>query len=341
MKLFKTFITIIVVFMVAAFTSGDHGLFIIPQGWQKPTYNFKKNPLTNAKIELGRALFYDPRLSKDNTISCASCHLARTAFTHVDHDLSHGIQGRIGTRNSPALMNLAWQKHFMWDGAVNHLDVQSLAPITHPKEMDESFPNVLAKLQKTNHYPTLFQRAFGDSMITGEHTLKAIAQFMLTLVSADSKYDKIQRGEKGIAFNQYELRGYELFKIHCASCHTEPLFTNNSFENNGLAMDSTLMDKGRMSVTKRPEDAFKFKVPTLRNVEVSYPYMHDGRFPNLPMVLFHYTESVQQSPTLSNALKKKLILSPDDKRDLIAFMKALTDENFLHNPKFQFYNGLN
>jgi cytochrome c peroxidase len=340
MKIFKTFITIIVVLIVAAFTSGDNGLFIIPQGWQKPTYNFKKNPLTQAKIELGRTLFYDPRLSKDNTISCASCHLARTAFTHVDHDLSHGIQGRIGTRNSPALMNLAWQKHFMWDGAVNHLDVQSLAPITHPKEMDETLPNVIAKLQKTNHYPTLFKQAFGDSIITGEHTLKAIAQFMLTLVSADSKYDKIQRGEKGVAFNQYEVRGYELFKTHCASCHQEPLFTNNSFENNGLAMDSTLKDMGRMSVTKRAEDAFKFKVPTLRNVEVSYPYMHDGRFPNLQMVLFHYTESVQQSPTLSNALKKKLMLSPDDKRDLIAFMKALTDESFLHNPKFQ-YKGLN
>ncbi|MEN9613267.1 MAG: hypothetical protein RLZZ628_4081 [Bacteroidota bacterium] len=336
MKLFETFITILVVFIVAAFTSGDNGLFQIPKGWQKPVYDFKKNPLSEAKIELGRALFYDPRLSKDNTISCASCHLAQTAFTHVDHDLSHGIQGRIGTRNAPALMNLAWQQHFMWDGAIPHLDVQSLAPITHPKEMDETLENVVAKLQKTKNYPPLFQQAFGDSLLTGEHTLKAIAQFMLTLVSADSKYDKVQRGEAGIAFNPYEARGYELFKTHCSSCHTEPLFTNHTFENNGLTMDSTLMDMGRMLVTKRPKDAQKFKVPTLRNVEVSYPYMHDGRFPNLQMVLFHYTETVQQSPTLSDALKKKLLLSADDKRDLIAFMKTLTDEAFLQNPKFQF-----
>ncbi len=322
--------------LTLSFVNDEAALFVIPFGWQKPVYDFNKNPLTKEKVELGRMLFYDPILSKDNTISCASCHLSHTAFTHIDHPLSHGIEGRIGTRNSPALMNLAWSQGLMWDGAINHLDVQSLAPITHHDEMDETLDNVIAKLQNNKTYPRAFQQAFGDSIVTGEHLLKAISQFMLTLVSADSKYDKILRGEKDIAFNQWEAKGYELFKKNCASCHKEPLFTNNAFENNGLEPDSTLNDVGRMKVTKRKEDAYKFKVPTLRNIEVSYPYMHDGRFPNLPMVLFHYTEGVQDSPTLSKELKNKIILSEDDKRCLVAFLKTLTDEAFLHNPKFQY-----
>ncbi len=322
--------------LLLSFINDNEPLFIMPKGWQKPVYDFAKNPLTKEKIELGRQLFYDPILSKDNTISCSSCHLSYTAFTHIDHQLSHGIGGKIGTRNAPALMNLAWQNSFMWDGSINHLDMQSLAPITHPDEMGETIENVIIKLQKTGKYPQLFKQAYGDSLITGEHTLKAISQFMLTLVSANSKYDKILRGDKNETFNQYELKGYDLFKTHCAACHKEPLFSSNSFENNGLEPDKDLLDSGRMKVTKRKEDALKFKVPTLRNIEVTYPYMHDGRFPNLPMVLFHYTEGVHQSPTLSPLLKKKIVLSEEDKRHLIAFLKTLTDEEFLHNPKFQY-----
>jgi cytochrome c peroxidase len=322
--------------LLLSFANDNNALFVPPKGWEKPVYDFSKNPLTKEKIELGRQLFYDPILSKDNTISCSSCHLSYTAFTHIDHDLSHGIKGRIGTRNAPALMNLAWQNSFMWDGAIADLDRQSLAPIAHPDEMDETIENVVAKLQKTGKYPTLFKQAFGDSLVTGAHTLKAMSQFMLTLVSANSKYDRILRGPKNETFNAYELKGYELFKTHCATCHKEPLFSSNSFENNGLEPDSILKDMGRMKVTKRKEDALKFKVPTLRNIEVTYPYMHDGRFPNLPMVLFHYTEGVHQSATLSPFLKKKITLSEVDKRNIIAFLKTLTDEEFLHNPKFQY-----
>ncbi len=330
---------IIIIFfsgILLAFINNNNPLFSVPKGWTQPVYDFNNNPLTKEKIELGRILFYDPILSKDNTISCASCHLAQTAFAHIDHQLSHGIKGKIGTRNAPALMNLAWNTHFMWDGSVNHLDMQSLAPITHPDEMGEKMENVVAKLQKSARYTTLFKAAYGDSIVTGEHTLKAISQFMLTLVSANSKYDKIGRGDKNVAFNPYELNGYKLFKTHCGSCHKEPLFSSNSFENNGLEPDTTLNDIGRMKLTNREEDAFKFKVPTLRNIEVSYPYMHDGRFPNLPMVLFHYTEGVHQSATLAKELKKKIILSETDKGDLIAFLKTLTDEDFLHNPDFQY-----
>jgi cytochrome c peroxidase len=330
------FLIIFLSVLLLSFINDNNTLFSVPQGWTKPVYDFNKNPLTKEKIELGRILFYDPILSKDNTISCSSCHLSHTAFAHIDHQLSHGIKGKIGTRNAPALMNLAWNSSFMWDGSVNHLDMQSLAPITHPDEMGENMDNVVAKLQKSTRYTELFKAAYGDEVITGEHTLKAISQFMLTLVSANSKYDKILRGDKNIAFNPYELKGYDLFKTHCGSCHREPLFMSNSFENNGLEPDTTLNDIGRMKLTQRPEDAFKFRVPTLRNIEVSYPYMHDGRFPNLPMVLFHYTEGVHQSPTLSPQLKKKIILSETDKGNLIAFLKTLTDEDFLHNPAFQY-----
>ena len=321
-------------FGVCAFTSVQEILFSVPQGWSKPTYNFEKNPLTAEKIELGRRLFYEPLLSKDNRVSCASCHQSHLAFAHIDHELSHGIGDKIGIRNAPALMNLAWSKSFMWDGAIHHLDMQSLAPITHPDEMGETLGNVVNKLQKTSKYPVFFKNAYGDTLITGERLLKSVAQFMLTLVSANAKYDKVVRKEA--TFNPYETAGFEVFKTHCNSCHTAPLFTNYAFENNGLTPDSTLNDFGRMRITRQKSDSLKFKVPTLRNVEVSYPYMHDGRIKNLQMVLFHYTEGIHRSPTLSKQFNEKINLTETDKNNLIAFLKTLTDEDFLHNPKFQY-----
>lgn len=317
---------------VCAFELPDDVLFRVPKGWPQPVYDFKTNPLTKQKVALGRMLFHDPLMSRDNTISCSSCHLPATAFTHVDHDLSHGIGGRIGRRNSPALMNLAWGKAFMWDGAVNHLDVQALSPMENHEEMDEGVANVVKKLQGKARYRSAFKAAFGDTLVTGERTLKALSQFMLTFISADSKYDKVQRGEA--QFNEWEGKGYTLFEAHCASCHKEPLFTNGAFENNGLAPDTTLNDYGRMALTHRAADSLKFKVPTLRNVEVSYPYMHDGRFRNLQMVLFHYSNDIHQSPTLAKQLRNGIALNEDDKRCLIAFLKTLTDENFLRNASF-------
>jgi cytochrome c peroxidase len=330
---YKWFI-VALVFSSFAFIGVEDILFKVPQGWSKPTYDFNQNPLVSEKVELGRRLFYEPLLSKDNSISCASCHQSHLAFAHIDHELSHGIGDKIGIRNAPALMNLAWAKSFMWDGAINHLDMQSLAPITHPDEMGETLENVVIKLQKTKSYPAFFQKAYGDSLVTGERILKTLSQFMLTLVSADAKFDKVMRQEA--TFNEYEAAGYKLFKTHCNSCHTAPLFTNNAFENNGLEPDTTLNDFGRIRITRQKSDSLKFKVPTLRNVEVTYPYMHDGRIKNLPMVLFHYTGGVHQSPTLSKQLSKKMQLTEDEKVNLIAFLKTLTDEIFLHNPNFQY-----
>jgi cytochrome c peroxidase len=319
---------------LCAFQITKEPLFSVPTNWPKPVYDFSKNPLTSQKVELGRALFYDPLLSINNQISCASCHSPFTAFTHVDHDLSHGIDDRIGTRNSPALMNLAWHKSFMWDGAINHLDMQALAPISHPDEMGEKIESVVKKLQQSKNYPTLFLKAFGDTIITGEHTLKAISQFMLTLVSSNSKYDSVMRMQA--QFSSQEKNGYVLFQKNCAACHAEPLFTNLKFENNGLAVDATLNDYGRMRITKNKSDSLKFKVPTLRNIEFSFPYMHDGRFKTIAAVLKHYTSGVKQSQTLSVHLQKPMVLSSNDKVDLTAFLLTLTDKSFLFNTKYGF-----
>jgi cytochrome c peroxidase len=318
--------------LLMAFTPKRKAAYPVPAGWPEPAYDFRKNPLSEKKVELGRKLFYDPVLSKDSTISCVSCHLQYTAFTHIDHPLSHGIGGKIGARNSPALMNLAWGSSFMWDGAVNHLDVQALAPISNALEMDETITNVVEKLQRGTAYPGLFYAAYGDSIITGEVVLKSISQFMLTLVSANSRYDKVKRGED--TFNTKEANGYKLFQQHCAACHTEPLFTNQKFENNGLMVDTSLNDIGHMKVTHNPADSLKFKVPTLRNVEFSAPYMHDGRFKSLSQVINNYIMGVQPSPTLSPLLKKGIYLTSNEKVDLIAFLLTLSDREFLFNPQY-------
>ncbi|MCB9359688.1 MAG: cytochrome-c peroxidase [Flavobacteriales bacterium] len=304
-----------------------------PDYFPKPNYNFNKNPLTQEGIDLGRKLFYDPILSKDSSISCSNCHLSYTAFTHVDHRLSHGVNDSIGNRNSPSLMNLAWHTSFMWDGAVNHLDVQALAPISHPAEMDEDLNNIIRKLKKTS-YPSMFYQAFGNSKITGENLLKAISQFELTLISCNSKYDSVMA--KTATFSLQEDNGYKLYKNKCSSCHTEPLFTNNQFENNGLEIDSVLNDLGRYRITKNPNDSLKFKIPTLRNIEFSFPYMHDGRYQTITEVLNHYTNNITPSNTLAKQLKNPIKLTSNEKVDLTAFLLTLTDKNFLFNKEHNF-----
>ena len=308
----------------------------IPYGWPEPVYALPTGEEGAARAMLGRALFYDPLLSSDNTVSCASCHSQTSAFAHNDHKLSHGIADRIGTRNAPALQNLAWKKTFMWDGAVHHIDAQALAPISNFAEMDESLPHIIAKLRQSRIYPELFKKAYGDTAMTGERTLKALSGFMLTLISANSKYDKVMRKENGFSFTESEQRGYSLFEQNCASCHAGPLFTNDKFESNGLAEDPALKDIGRGTITGKKSDNGLFKVPSLRNVELTYPYMHDGRFPNLQMVLFHYTEGIKPSNKLSHQLRKKISLNEQDKGDLINFLKTLTDEQFITDSRYSY-----
>lgn len=315
-------------------------LFEYPAYWPKPTYTFAKNTLTEEGFQLGRNLFYDPILSRDNTISCASCHLQATGFTHVDHDLSHGIEGRIGKRNSLVLINLAWNKTFMWDGSINHLEVQALAPIHDKNEMDETLVNIIKKLNASSNYKKLFYKAFKDSTITGQRTLLAITQFVGMLNSYNSKYDKYIRNEVGGEFTAQEKNGLQIFKNHCATCHKEPLFTNNEFKNNGLKIDKTLNDFGRMKVTNLASDSFKFRVPTLRNIQFTKPYMHDGRFETLQEVIEHYTSNVQKSSTLAKELQNKIELTHIEKVDLLVFLRTLTDKEFLFNKRFSFPKSL-
>ena len=307
--------------------------FEVPKGWPKPIYDFTKNPLSEEGFQLGRHLFYDPILSRDNTISCSSCHLQQTGFTHIDHQLSHGIEGKIGTRNSMALINLAWNKNFMWDGGVNNIEMQAINPITSPFEMDETLENVVAKLQNSSKYRTLFSKAFGDEKVTSQRLLKALAQFTVMLKSSNSKYDKVMRKEA--VYNEREQRGYDLFKVNCASCHKEPLFSNDKFENNGLAIDTTLNDFGRIKITNKKEDYLRFKVPTLRNVQYTFPYMHDGRFKTLTEVVKHYN-SLGNDKSLPKELAKPMNLSDNDRVDLVLFLKTLTDNEFLFDKRFSF-----
>lgn len=330
----KAFVLITICAVFIAFKAMDPVLYSFPFNWPATVYDFTRNPLSEAKVQLGRALFYDPILSQDSTISCESCHSQYTAFAHVDHSLSHGIDNRIGTRNAPALMNLAWGKSFMWDGAINHLDMQALAPISNPDEMGEKIAHVVDKLQHSNIYPELYYKAYGDSLITGEQTLKAISQFLLTMVSANAKYDSVLRKES--SFTAQEANGYKLFQQNCVSCHTEPLFTNQEFASNGLQVDSALNDLGRYNVTGDATDSFLFKVPTLRNIQFSNPYMHDGRFKRLHDVLKHYTTGIVHSKHLSKQLTKPIVLSASDRVDLVAFLLTLTDKTFLFNPTFSY-----
>lgn len=322
----KKFVVFLISILFISFTIKKEVKLSFPKNWPKPIYDFKKNPLDSAKINLGRLLFYEPKLSRDGTISCANCHLQNTGFTHIDHDLSHGIEGRIGKRNSIALVNLAWSKSFMWDGAIHHIDAQALAPIENHDEMDNSINNVVITLSKYNTYKKEFYKAYGDTSITGERVSKAIAQFCLTLVSSQSKYDQVKNKVSEIKFTELEEKGYALFKKNCNACHTEPLFTNYTYQNNGLSLDTSLNDYGRMMITRDAKDSLLFKVPTLRNIALTYPYMHDGRFKNLQMVLFHYSTNT----------KIKIELGEQDKKALIAFLKTLTDERFVVNKEYSY-----
>lgn len=275
----------------------------IPAGWPAPHYNFDENKLSPAGFELGRTLFYDRRLSRNNTVSCGSCHQQFAAFSHLDHPMSHGIDNKMGKRNTPPLFNLIWQPSFFWDGSVNHIEVQPISPMQNPVEMDEKLENVINKLKTDTAYRRMYKQAFGDTAINSQRTLRALAQFMGMMVSANSKYDKYIRKEPGGEMTENELNGMEVFRSKCATCHKEPLFSDFSFRNNGLAPKYNGLDSGRATITQKAEDMYKFKVPSLRNLKYTWPYMHDGRFTELPQVINHYTGNKFVSETLDPALK--------------------------------------
>jgi cytochrome c peroxidase len=311
----------------------------------------RDNPLTGEGVALGGKLFFDRRLSADNSESCATCHNPRAAFSQPRR-FSRGVDGKLGTRNAMALENLAWKSSFFWDGRAGTLREQVLQPIQNPIEMHESLANVVAKLKQavppdgrpappgTPDYPALFTAAFGSPEITTDRIARALEQFLLVQVSFDSKFDHAIAGQA--KFTEQEQRGFELFNTEydpyhgqfgadCFHCHGGPLFQSQNFANNGL--DSAFKDLGRFNVTKRAGDEGKFSVPSLRNVAVTAPYMHDGRFRTLDEVVEHYCMGMKRSATLDPNLAKHpdggVPLSAADKHALVAFLKTLTDEKFV------------
>jgi cytochrome c peroxidase len=301
--------------------------FKTPTHFPEPHYKFENNKQTYDRFDLGRDLFYDPILSLDSSISCASCHTQTHGFADHNVNLSLGVNGTPGKRNSPALSNLAWYPSFMWDGGVNHIEIFSFAPITNPLEMHEDVGNVVNKLNSIPEYKAKFKKAYGNENVTDQHLLKALAQFMAMMISADSKYDKFILGTA--SFNSSESAGYELFQQYCASCHQEPLTTDFSFRNNGI--DATFTDLGRALITLDSNDEGKFRVPSLRNITLTYPYMHDGRFFTLSQVLDHYSNGVNSSSTLDPSLGSGFNFTQQQKNDIINFLYTLTDQNYLSN----------
>ncbi len=299
-----------------------------PSYFPDPVYPFGQNTITRERYELGRELFYSPVLSSDNTISCGTCHSQVHGF--ADHNLafSMGVDGQLGTRNAPPIFNLAWQPHFMWDGGVNHLEMFSIAPITNPVEMNETMAGVMEKLNTSEHWKSRFLKAYGTDEVTDQMLFRALTQYMLLVISDRSKYDEMRRGK--VPFSEQEQAGYALFQSKCASCHAEPMFTDYSFRNNGL--DETFTDVGRALITQNAVDEGTFKVPTLRNVMLTYPYMHDGRFFTLNEVLDHYSEGVQHSSTLDPLLENGIPLTAQEKEDIKAFLRTLTDHALMSDP---------
>lgn len=301
-------------------------LFVVPAHFPVPLRLGVEALCTPERVALGRALFYDEILSRDYTVSCASCHQQDYAFTQHGHRVSHGVDDRLGTRNSQPLQNLAWQPTFLWDGGINDLDLFPPLPISNPVEMDLSMDSALMRLRQSPRYRALFRAAEGDDSISTSRMLKAFSAFMLTMVSASSPYDEAVVGRTQRTPSQ--TRGHTLFQQHCASCHTPPLFTDHSFRNTGL-MPSDVNDLGRASVTLDPRDAYAFKVPSLRNVEVTGPYGHDGRYRTVREAVAHYRDNVATIPGVDPAVSNGIPLRDSDIDDIVEFLRTLTDKSFL------------
>ena len=342
-------IGLVVLAGVSAWTAGDEtvptgpytlqfpasfgGRFTIPAG----------NPTTQEGVYLGRLLFYEPKLSSTQTISCASCHQQERAFTD-GLARSVGVSGKLTQRNSMSLTNLLWVRQLFWDGRANSLEEQALVPLGHADEMGSKTGEAARILQKTKPYPALFKRVFGSDTITDARIGKALAQFERTLISANSPYDHYLQGHYQLS--ESEQRGLKLFNSapspernvrggNCAHCHGGPKLYQELFHNNGL--DQQAADPGRQVITGLALDHGRFRVPTLRNIALTAPYMHDGRFATLENVLDHYSEHIQASPMLAPELSGQangFHLTTGEKTDLIAFLHSFTDSTFIHNPQF-------
>jgi cytochrome c peroxidase len=302
------------------------------------------NPMTVEGVSLGRKLFYDEILSGDNTMSCGTCHQQQFGFTDTAR-FSKGITGALGNRNSMALVNLGYERFFFWDGRAATLEDQIFGPVVNPIEMNETWDHAVEELNASSEYRKLFHQAFGTPGIDSVRVSKAIAQFMRTLISGNSRFDKFWRGE--ISFTPSESNGFDLFMRDkdeangisggdCFHCHGPVLMSKQLFSNNGL--DAIFTDMGKGGVTGDPNDNGKFKAPSLRNLEFTFPYMHDGRFNTIDQVINHYSTGLVLSPTIDPLMKFAadggVALTPQERIDLKNFLLTLTDWDFLNNPQF-------
>ncbi len=309
------------------------------------------NPFTEEGISLGRFLFYEKRLSLDNSIACASCHSPETAFSD-SAKFSKGVGNLVGTRQSMALINLGWQTSYFWDGRAKTLEEQILGPVPNPVEMHLEWSEAVARLTGDITYRNKFYQTFGTTTITKELVAKAIAQFLRTMISGNSKFDVMLKFSNGQALtgaeqsklstvSPDEWAGYDLFKslngADCFHCHNGPLMQVQKFSNNGL--DAMFTDLGRGAITNNPNDNGLFKTPTLRNIALSAPYMHDGRFKTLDEVILHYSSGIQSSPTIDPKIEFAgeggVQLDATERAQLKLFLETLTDYDFINNPKFK------
>ncbi len=280
------------------------------------------NPQTKEKVALGSQLYFDPRLSADDSISCATCHAPETTWAnHRKVDI--GIKGRTGTRNSGTVLDAAYMKFQFWDGRATTLEEQALGPIHNPVEMGESLEHVVRKLNAIEEYRTKFKTVFGTP-VTADGLAKAIAAFERTVLSGPSPYDRFTASDQ-TAMSGSAIRGMQLFdgKAGCRSCHERPMFSDQSFHNIGVGMDQPEPDVGRQSVTHDPDDRGKFKTPSLRSVALTWPYLHDGSAATLADVIEFYDRGGVPNPTLDVRIKP-LGLTDEEQKDLVAFLQALT-----------------
>ncbi|WP_196886230.1 cytochrome-c peroxidase [Aureivirga sp. CE67] len=306
------------------------------------------NKLTKNGVELGRRLFYEKTLSEDNSMSCASCHVQKDAFSDIRR-FSEGVKGLPGKRQAMAVFNMAWNDNkFFWDGRANLLRDQSLLPIQDHLEMNETLDNVILKLKANADYVERFQDVFEDGEINSFNISLALEQFMNSIVSNNSKYDKFLQNKANLSASEERgrvlyFRAYDPLKPNqafgnCIDCHGGANFENDSYMNNGLDTDEEMTDLGRGAVTERAVDRGTFKIPSLRNIELTPPYMHDGRFETLEEVIDHYNSGVKLSttlnPTMLSLANEGSKMNEQDKKDLIAFLKTLTDYDLVTNPKY-------
>lgn len=335
MKVFQKILPLI--FLLASCSKDDYEPIVydnpelsinIPVGFPELNNSFYANKPTKYGVALGEKLFHEKRFSADNTISCASCHIQSSAF--ADNNVQAiGIEGRIGLRNTPPIQNLAFMRFYNWDGSKLSLENQPIVPIITHEEMDSSILEVIEKIQNDASYKELFQKTFGDENITPERIYRSIAQYEYTLISADSKYDKVKRNEA--TFTENEMQGYQVFQQKCATCHSTELFTDQTFRNIGFPINTNSNEAGRARVTGNMDEYMSFRVPSLRNVEYTSPYGSFGQFATLKDVLDYFDNGVLGADNLDPVFKNngnRIPLTEQEKEDLISFMKTLSDLEF-------------